>query len=351
MSTIHGAGEGTPGGHPGPAVGHTLGGFEERLLAELKQVVVQHAAAATHPEPRRRAGRAWAARPLLLTGAASAALAAGLAVVFTVASGGAGRPGSGSSPAFAPATTAAAVLHNAALAALAEPAAIPRPGQFVYSKVYTNEVGWSGPMIVQTWLSVSGTRVGLQSQTGGTGAETHPEQACVHGRVFPASRALRILARKYPSRVSLHCTPAGLAAYLPGMPARPAALRAWLERRNQIRPGRGGTAIDLLWVTGSMLTTHYLTPAQRAAVYEVLAQTPGLKIVPKAANLLGRTGVGVRWTLRVGPNKGSTYTLVFNRTTYQLLGENWTGRLGLNGASGGEALARLAIVNKAGQLP
>jgi hypothetical protein len=73
--------------------------------------------------------------------------------------------------------------------------------------------------------------------------------------------------------------------------------------------------------------------------------------VPKTAKLLGRTGVGVRWTLRVGPNKGRTYTLVFNRTAYQMLGENWTGRLGLNGASGGEALVKLAVVNKAGQLP
>jgi hypothetical protein len=34
-----------------------------------------------------------------------------------------------------------------------------------------------------------------------------------------------------------------------------------------------------------------------------------------------------------------------------MLGENWTGRLSLNAASGGEVLAKLAIVNKAGQLP
>ena len=58
-----------------------------------------------------------------------------------------------------------------------------------------------------------------------------------------------------------------------------------------------------------------------------------------------------RWALRVGRNKGSTYTLVFNRRSYQLPGMNWTGRLGLNGASGGEVLVKLAIVNEAGQLP
>lgn len=54
MSTIRrpggGADEGTPGDHAGRAAGQSLGGFEERLLAELKQVVAQHAAA-THPQP------------------------------------------------------------------------------------------------------------------------------------------------------------------------------------------------------------------------------------------------------------------------------------------------------------
>lgn len=276
-------------------------------------------------------------------------MAVGLAVALTVApGGGTGHSRSGSTtPAFAPATTAAAVLRNAALAALAEPAATPRPDQFVYSKVYTNEAGWPGPVVVQTWLSVTGTRFGLQSQTGGALPGTHPVPVCVNG-------VQKLPPTHYPNvekHYHLTCSPGQFTGYLPGMPTRPAALRVWLERTNHIRPGRAGTAIDLLWVTGSMLTRNYLTPAQRAAMYEVLAQTPGLKVVPKAVNLLGRTGVGVRWTLRVGRNKGSTYTLVFNRTTYQLLGEDWTGRLGLNGASGGEVLVKLAIVNKTGQLP
>ncbi len=145
------------------------------------------------------------------------------------------------------------------------------------------------------------------------------------------------------------CTPAQFAGYLPGMPTRAAALRTWLDKTYPIQPGRSH-AIDLLWVMGSVLTRH-LTPAQQAAVYQVLSQTPGLRIVPTAANLLGHTGVGIRWRLGRGRGKGSTYTLVFNRSTYQLLGMNWTGRLGMNGASGGEVVVKLAIVNKAGQLP
>jgi hypothetical protein len=177
MSTIHrphgGADEGNSPDHPA-----RLGGFEERLLAELKQTVAQHAAATTHPQPRRLAGRGWPARPLLLTGAASAALAAGLAVALTVASAG--------GPVFAPASTAPAVLHNAVLAALHEPAVTPRPGQFVYSKVYMNNASWPGPEVNQTWLPVSGARFGLESQTliltGGRHATwTHPVPVCVNG--------------------------------------------------------------------------------------------------------------------------------------------------------------------------
>lgn len=301
------------------------------------------------PEQIVRRSRAIRARRRI-PAAASAALAAGLATALALTAGTARPPGAGTSPAFAPASTATAVLHNAALAALAEPAATPQPDQFVYSKVYTDEAGWPKPEIDQTWLSVSGTRAGLQSQTGGAIPGTHPEQACRNGHVFPESHLLKILARKYPTRFHLHCTPAGFAAYQPGMPTQPAALRAWLDRTNHIRPGPA-SAIDLLWVTGQMLTTDHLTPAQYAATYEVLAQTPGLKIVPQATALLGHTGVGVRWTLRAGPDKNSTYTLVFNRKTYQLLGMNWTGRLGLNGATGGDALTKLAIVNKPGQLP
>ncbi len=49
---------------------------------------------------------------------------------------------------------------------------------------------------------------------------------------------------------------------------------------------------------GPMLTNDYLTPAQRAAAYQVLSQIPGLRVVPHAATILGRTGVGSPLALR-----------------------------------------------------
>jgi hypothetical protein len=134
------------------------------------------------------------------------------------------------------------------------------------------------------------------------------------------------------------------------MPIRPAALRAWLDRRYHVRPGPAGV-IYLLGITDDLLATNYLTPAQHMAMYEMLAQTPSLTVVPRAATILGRTGVGVRWTVRTGAAghrpATDTFTLVFNRKTYRLLGMNWD----LSGATGGEALIKLAIVNKPGELP
>jgi hypothetical protein len=315
-------------------------------------------AAGSHPGAERpaagnhRAG-GFGKRPLLLTGVASAVLAAGLAVALVVTSGTARPPGAGTSPAFAPASTATAVLRNAALAALAEPAATPRPDQFVYSKVYGTMGCRTDGMtqVDQTWLSVSGTR---GSTATGTGSVTAPARghrsgtgsgpACGNPRVFPPNLTQSRLVRCHP------CTPADYAAYLPGMPTRPAALRAWLDRRYDVRSGPAGV-IYLLGITDGLLTADYLTPAQHVAMYEMLAQTSSLRVVPKASTVIGRTGVGVRWTVRTGAAGHGpvtdTFTLIFNRKTYRLLGINWD----VNGATGGQALIKLAIVNKSGQLP
>lgn len=123
--------------------------FVARLLAELRQVVAERAAAAlpaaeTHsavpgpsapnpaapnPAARRQAGPGRPHRRLAITGAVSAAGAASLAVVLTVTlSGSGGQLADPAAPRFVAATTVAAVLNNAALAAQREPAVPPPPG-------------------------------------------------------------------------------------------------------------------------------------------------------------------------------------------------------------------------------
>ena len=86
------------------------------------------------------------------------------------------------------------------------------------------------------------------------------------------------------------CTPAVAAAYRPGMPTSPAALGAYLHRILFVDPADSG---GLLVQTERMITTGYLTPAQQAAIFRLLAQTPGLTVVPHVTNVKGQTGVGV----------------------------------------------------------
>jgi hypothetical protein len=336
-----------------------LSGFEERLLADLKVAVAAQAAAwpasdraaSERPAlPVRRAARPgrWPARGLAIAGAASAMLAAAAAVALTVSSSSApgshagdahpaARGASGHPASSWPNTAAAGVLHNAALAALEVPANAPRPGQFVYTRLYRKQQ-MTGTGVLETWLSADGVQAGLQ--TAGTPATTGYSPGCRNGWYY------------YPSdaRHMQRCTPAENAAYFPDMPTSPAALRAWLRH---YLGGNAGYASGLLTNVESMMTSDYLLPRQQAALYEVLAQTPGLTVVPKVTNVLGVTGVGIRNDVA---DKGAFYTIIFNRRTFAPLGMDWSGTYWTSSGPvkttrNGEVLLQRAIVDRLGQRP
>jgi hypothetical protein len=335
---------------PGPAaVQDVLGGFEERLLADLKITVARQAAAWPGREQAATARRAPRfARPgakpahrLALAGAASAMLAAAVAITLIATSGApaggheakathAGHPAS-----FGPATTAAGVLHNAALAALELPAGAPRPGQFVYTKLYRAQQ-YDGVGVQESWISADGVQAGLIS--GGTAATTAYSPGCRDGWYY------------YPNDLGHHqrCTAAENAAFFPGMPTSLGPLHSWLLRHF------GDSASDasgLLTNVESMVTSDYLLPRQQAALYELLARTPGLTVVPRVTNVLGAAGVGIR----SGTDKDSIYTIIFNPRTYAPLGMNWTGvdwtdpPYHFKRTDNGEVLLDIAVVNKPGQ--
>jgi hypothetical protein len=89
--------------------------------------------------------------------------------------------------------------------------------------------------------------------------------------------------------------------------------------------------------------SDYLLPAQRAALYEFLATTPGLTLERNVNDISGRPGIGVGWSFM-----GSKAMLIFDPGTYTLLGETpW----GEQGQVGGSALLQMAITNQAGQVP
>lgn len=285
------------------ATGGGLGGFETRLLAELQQVVAERAAVAG-PQASRRAGwrrAGWGWPHPVVTGAFSAALAAGLAAGLIVTSTG-GGPGPAAIH-FAPATTAVAVLDNAAAAALHKPVIKPSPGQFVYTRVKLQVNLPVTKQTVETWTSASGTRVGATVTFGPTTRTIWDlVSACVNGIVKPGL---------IPA--GQHCTPRQFAAYRPWLPTTTAGMLAYLKRSS---PRDGSIAQSLLENGFYLLMDVDLTPAQQAATYHALAEVPGLTVVPKMTDILGRAGVGIRSHF----GGTGTWSVIFSRTTFQLLG-------------------------------
>jgi len=260
---------------------------------------------------------------LILAGAAGIAACVALAVTALL-------PGSGSGSHTSQARvhldrTAASVLHRAALAALRLPARTPQPDQFVY-------VEWANGVrtrqLYQAWLSVDGTRNGLIRSGGRSSADPgchHGHQAGQHG---------------------YSCVPA--PAFLPGMPATPRGVLRYLEKTYGLGLGTGKKSLDRLGTTvDGLLSFTYLLPRQRAALYELLAQTPGFTVVPHAADVIGRQGIGVSWALP----RGGDIIIIFDRRTYAELGLIAKGSGKDRNYEFGRALLKIAIVSKTGQLP
>ena len=293
---------------------------------------------AGHPARRRSRAR-WAIAGAGLTAAAAVAIAAVYALAPAAGAPGAGPgtsavPAASPRPSFGPAATPSGVLRNAALAALQLPVGAPAPNQFVYTKLYLRQA--AGASVMQTWASADGTRLGLQD-AGVNLSGALP--ACRDG--FWVLKAVGQPAEESKTR----CDPAAAAAYQPAMPTTPAALGSYLHKQFGLDPGDSG---GLVTQTETMITTGYQTPAQLAAIYRLLAQTPGLTVVPHVTNVRGQTGVGIR----SGVWKDSVWTIIFDRRTFTPLGMNWTGVAGpMKGTHNGEVVLKTAIVDSTPPLP
>jgi hypothetical protein len=292
----------------------------DRLLvriAEERQVVGP--GRRTPPRPVQEHGlkeRRGLARRIVIGGVTVAAAAAIAVGVLAGAPAHEGRP--------LPAQlTAREVLDSAAQAALGGPTVAPRPDQFVYTKT----VGSSG-VVTQTWASVDGSRNGLWIET----KNDHQVQS----QTLPSCDAR---VRKGPV---LQCV-RPLPAYFPDMPASASAMGGYLRQHGGYSAARDLN--QLADTVGLWLETHYFLPAQRAALYEFLATTPGLTVERNVQDVTGRPGVSVKWPTGMGTQ---TEMLVFDPDTYAFLGLTY---LDGQARGSGSALDQVAIVSQAGQLP
>jgi hypothetical protein len=205
---------------------------------------------------------------------------------------------------------------------------VPQPNQYVYS-VTEDPSG----TLTKTWLSVSGANPGRTEWISGIAGEV---PATGGNSLNPCTLAQ-----------AGSCLPE--VGYFPNMPTDPSALLAYLNTNGIVDTtayvGTGATsnaANDLAKGVMYLLETAYLLPAQRAAIFNLMAATPGFTVVPTMADAIGRTGVGVEWSFA-----GGSGALIFNSTTYDLLGvRTWPpGAPDLNGPYDGNALISVAVVN------
>jgi hypothetical protein len=253
-----------------------------------------------------------------------------------VASPGAEPAATGSGPEQTPATinvAAARFLEQAAAVVQQQPAKMPGRNQFVYTE--NNE---GGGRIERQWLSTDGNRPGLDKIW--QGSRLLRDKAIAPCTVAEDEEAMRT-AGKVDNCVEE-------AGYLSGMPASPQKLLAYLVKIGMADPEDtypGGAANDLGKAVEEMLPYTYLTPAQQAALFQLMAQTPGFTIVRGVRDAAGRSGTGIEWDfMGVGP----ATVIIFNPVTFAYMG---MASLGKGGESQPSALVRMAFVNKAGQLP
>jgi hypothetical protein len=273
--------------------------------------------------------RRHAPRAARLVGAAGILVVALVAVVLFQAS-----PIPHTAPTESSSASAAPFLRRAAQAVLTAPTfneqsgVQPRANQYVYS-----ETEDPSGTLYELWLSTNGNLPALHRYVSSSGNVIAP------GMVSNAACPVASGTSQSP------CIPE--AGYLPNLPTLPTALLAYLNQIGEVdttpSPSDPPGQLDNELSSGitNLMQTCYLLPAQRSALFTLMAQTPGFTIVPNMSDAIGRVGVGVEWNF-----EGDSGALIFNPTTYALLGlRTWPGPPILSAPYDGDALLGISIVN------
>lgn len=259
-----------------------------------------------------RAGRShrWTAVVIV-----AAALAIAIAIPIALPGGGTG----GADPA------TAALLHRVALRAAQQPPdPAPGQGQYLYTRsesvsTHTYVVGdgttfvFKAPSIRESWIGPDGSGRILNSP----GTVTFPTQRDRAAWVATGAPDLEWVVDGDDEFD--HFGPGELTfADYPDLPTDPEELLELIESRELI----GGPAGD--WETfvivGDLLRETYAAPKVRAALYQVVAELPGVELVGRVVDPAGRPGMAVAYT-NPSSDARSRYELIFDAVTAELLSE------------------------------
>lgn len=346
------------------AVGATLDPTTDGPPPTLRHRVV---AGFREPVPRRY--RFWGLGWGLAT---AGGLTAALAIVLIIGSAGPSGKAPGEQL-----TNASDILLRAAQTARTDTAPVPRPDQFVFvesiSSGQGSEVAPGGQQhffpihtkLRQDWLSVDGTRDGLFREGAAPG---HPPPArdiiaqmpmpgCRKGRAAAIGKDGKVIPGKFDP-----CVPR--PAYRPDLPIDADAMLRYL------RDARGrDTDKALFEVIKDLIQQGYMTPAQRAALFEATSRLSSVVVVPDVTDITGRAGIAVALTL-LYPNPSESHAgastgpsrpvaqlqLIFDPARYSYLGYREVVTADVGHYKAGTVLSQSAvlqtgIVDQAGQRP
>jgi hypothetical protein len=282
-----------PAERPFPA-----GSLERRREHAVCEVV---ALAGRARRPRGR--RAW-----LVPAGSLAAAGAAAAIVFLGFGSGSGEVAS-----------AATVLREAAAVARVQPPAVSlRRGQFLYVKSVNAYLATSkySEDLVFTVLATHEREIWI-GPDGGRVRETSGEPVFLS----EADREKWISADRPELREPPWESPIEALPPL-DLPTDPDAVYERLEqeaRDVQDAKGHGVGLYDVMFtLVGDSLRETNATPAQRAALYEVAARIPGVELVGRVTDRVGRAGMAVAFS---NAEVGVRHMLIFDPETAILLGE------------------------------
>jgi hypothetical protein len=224
---------------------------------------------------------------------------------------------------------AASQLHEFATIALDSPAEPPPgPGQFAYEKTvsrglsafFSSRAGivfrYSVPVTEERWLGTDGS--GRSDSVVGqptflTEQDQHAYERYLASGLMADERTTFDWGRSFTDRYS----PGELTFFdFSHLPTSVDALKGMIARR-EIIGGPGGDW-ETFNIGGDILTWSYAPPELRAALFDLMADLPGVELLGQTRDALGRAGVAVGYT-----HDGQRQEVVFDRDTGGVLERRW----------------------------
>lgn len=287
--------------------------FEQDVLKIALQSLRSRRDPGLAPAPHRR--RRPRRRTLIAIAAAGLALAIAIPIALP------GGVTGGADPA------AAAVLHRVALRAAKQPQEpTPGPGQFLYTRsesdaTFLYVVGdgrtffFTQPSTRTSWLSTDGSGRILNA-AGAVTFLTEDDRA-----TWIAAGSPDLCLDACPGKKESELFDPGELRYAnhSNLPTDPEELLELIESRELIGGPHGDW--ETFAIIGDLLRETSLQPRERAALYQVAAELPGVELVGRVVDGAGRPGVAVAYTRR-NTDAPSRHELIFDPITAKLLGES-----------------------------